>query len=119
MTEDILEKFNKAKQEAIENPPKKKKGCTSCKKKKNEVTELPTIDLTPEPLIVFDDEDIVKAYHEVVNRDGIREEAKVFINGVYQQLFNEDFRFDNCISCKNNQYHKLRNYIRYHLKKNV
>jgi hypothetical protein len=119
MTEDILEKFNKAKQEAIDNPPKKKRGCASCKKKKNEITELPELEPIEEIVIVFDDEDIVKAYHEVVNRDGIREEAKVFINGVYQQLFNEEFRFDNCISCKNNQYHKLRNYIRYHLKKNV
>lgn len=118
MTEDILEKFNKAKQEAINNPPKKKKGCTSCKKKK-EVTELPEIDLTPLPLIIYDEEDIVKAYHETVRRDGIKEESKVFINDVYKQLFNEDFRFDNCISCKNNQYHKLRNYIRYHLKRNV
>jgi len=119
MTEDILEKFNKAKQEAIDNPPKKKRGCASCKKKKNEITELPELEPIEEIVIVFDDEDIVKAYHEVVNRDGIREEAKVFINGVYQQLFNEEFRFDNCISCKNNQYHKLRNYIRYHLKMNV
>lgn len=117
--DEILEKFNKAKQEAIDNPPKRKKGCTSCKKKKNEVTELPELEPIEEIVIVFDDDDIVKAYHEVVNRDGIREEAKVFINGVYQQLFNEEFRFDNCISCKNNQYHKLRNYIRYHLKKNV
>lgn len=119
MNDDILEKFNKAKQEAIENPPKKKRGCTSCKKKKDVVTELPPIDLTPEPIYVYDEEDIVKAYHEMVRRDGIKQESKVFINGVYQQLFNEEFKFDNCMSCKNNQYHKLRNYVLYKLKVNV
>ena len=118
MSEDILEKFNKAKQEAIDNPPKKKKGCTSCKKKK-EVIELPPIDFNVEPIYIYDEEDIVKAYHEMVRRDGIKEESKVFIKDVYQQLFNEEFIFDRCISCKNKQYHKLRNYILYNLKKNV
>ena len=118
MNDDILEKFNKAKQEAIENPPKKKKGCTSCKKKK-EVVELPVVDLTPQPLLVYDDEDIVKAYNEMTRRDGIKEESKVFISGVYKQLFNEEFRFDNCMSCKNTQYHKLRNYVLYKLKKRI
>ena len=118
MSNDILEKFNKAKQEAIDNPPKRKKGCTSCKKKKD-VVELPTVDLTPEPIYVYDDEDIVKAYYEMVRREGIKEESKVFISGVYKQLFNEDFNFDNCMSCKNNQYHKLRNYILYKLKKSI
>lgn len=118
MNNDILEKFNQAKQEAIENPPKKKKGCTSCKKKK-EVVELPPVDLTPEPIYVYDEEDIVKAYHEMVRREGIKEESKVFISGVYKQLFNEEFIFDRCMSCKNTQYHKLRNYILYNLKKNI
>jgi len=119
MSNDILEKFYQAKQEAIENPPKKKKGCTSCKKKKNEVTELPVVELTEEPIYVYDEEDIVKAYHEMVRREGIKEESKVFINGVYKQLFNEDFIFDRCMSCKNTQYHKLRNYILYKLKKRI
>jgi hypothetical protein len=118
MSNDILEKFNKAKQEAIDNPPKKVKGCKSCKKK-NEVVELPEISFIEEPLIVFDEDNIVKAYYEVVRRDGIREESKVFINDVYKQLFNEEFIFDKCISCKNKQYHKFRNYILYNLKVNV
>ena len=119
MNDDILDKFNKAKQEAIDNPPKKKRGCTSCKKKNIEVTELPPIDLNPEPIYIYDEEDIVKAYYEMVRRDGIKQESKVFINDVYKQLFNEDFIFDKCISCKNKQYHKLRNYVLYNLKVNV
>lgn len=118
MNDDILEKFNQAKQEAIDNPPKKKKGCTSCKKKK-EVVELPPVELTTEPIYVYDEEDIVKAYHEMVRREGIKEESKVFISGVYKQLFNEEFIFDRCMSCKNTQYHKLRNYILYKLKKRI
>ncbi len=118
MNEELLEKINKAKQEAIENPPKKKRGCTSCKKKKD-VVELPEVSFVEEPLIVFDNEDIVKAYYEIINKDGIKEESKVFINGVYKQLFNEEYIFDNCISCKNNQYHKLRNYILYELKVSI
>lgn len=113
----ILEKFNKAKQEAIENPPKKKKGCTSCKKKNIEVTELP--ELIEEPIVVFDSDDIVKAYYAIVERNGIKEEMKPFISAVYKQLFNEEFDFGRCQSCKNNQYHKLRNYVRFELKVNI
>jgi len=94
----------------------KSKRCKTCKEKQ---VELPPIDFTEEPLIVYDEEDIVKAYNEMVRRDGIKEESKVFINDVYKQLFNEDFRFDNCHSCKNTQYHKLRNYILYKLKKRI
>ena len=118
MNEELLEKFNKAKQEAIENPPKKKRGCGNCKKKKPDV-ELPEVSFIEEPLIIFDQEDIVKAYNEMVRRDGIKEESKVFISSVFRQLFNEEFKFNNCMSCKNSQYHKFRNYIRFELKVNL
>jgi len=117
--DEILEKFNKAKQEAIDNPPKRKKGCTSCKKKKNEVTELPELEPIEEIVIVFDQEDILKAYYAITEKDGIREEMKPFISAVFKQLFKEDFNFGRCASCKNNQYHKLRNYIRFELKVNI
>jgi len=112
---ELMEKINKAKQEAVDNPPKKKKGCTGCKKKKDSTT-LPEIDLTPLPLIIYENEDIVKAYYEMVRKEGIKEESKIFISNVYKQLFNEEFKFENCHSCKNTQYHKLRNYILYKLK---
>jgi hypothetical protein len=116
---DILEKFNRAKQEAIDNPPKKKRGCTSCKKKKDEITELPELEPIEDIVIVFDNEDIVKAYYASVDRGGIKEEMKPLISGVYKQIFNEEFDFGKCMSCKNNQYHKLRNYIRFELKINI
>jgi len=117
--DEILEKFNKAKQEAIDNPPKRKKGCTSCKKKKNEVTELPELEPIEEIVILFDQEDIVKAYYAITQKDGIKEEMKPFISAVYKQVFKEEFDFGRCMSCKNNQYHKLRNYIRFELKVNI
>jgi hypothetical protein len=75
--------------------------------------------ITEETTIVYDKEDIVKAYHEIVRRDGIREEYKSFVNEVFKQLFNEEYEFKNCISCKNNQYHKLRNYVRFKLNVNI
>lgn len=118
MSNELTDKINKAKQEAIDNPPKKKRGCASCKKK-NDVVELPEIDLSIEPLIIFDNDNIVQAYYEVTRRDGIKEESKIFINDVYKQLFNEEFVFKNCNSCKNTQLHKLTNYVRHHLKINV
>jgi hypothetical protein len=117
MNEEIMEKINKAKQEAIENPPKKKRGCSSCKKKKNEVQELPPLEIV-EPM-TFTDEDVILAYQAMTHFDGILEESKVFISEVYKHLFKEEFVFDNCVSCKNNQYHKMRNYIRFHLKKRI
>jgi hypothetical protein len=120
MSNDILEKFNQAKQEAIENPPKKKRGCGACKKKKNEITELPPVEFTEEPVYVYDDEDIVKAYYEMVRVGGVKEESKVFISGVYKQITGgEEFIFGNCIDCKNTQYRKFRNYILYKLKKRI
>lgn len=94
------------------------KGCKTCKKKP-ELTELPELIESNEPLIIFDNEDIVKAYHSMTERDGIREEMKPFISDVYKQVFNEEFDFGKCASCKNTQYHKLRNYIRFHLKINI
>jgi hypothetical protein len=92
----------------------KAKRCKTCKQKEEELPPIEDV-LTEEPLIVYDKEDIVKAYHEIVRRDGIREEYKPFVNDVFKQLFNEEFEFGNCVSCKNNQYHKLRNYVRFKL----
>ena len=94
------------------------KGCKTCKKKP-ELTELPELIELDEPLFIFDNEDIVKAYHLVIEKDGIREDMKPFISAVYQQLFNEEFNYGKCASCKNTQYTKFRNYIRFHLKINV
>ena len=40
---ETKERLEKLRKEAIENPGKKKRGCSSCKKKKVEVNELPEL----------------------------------------------------------------------------
>ena len=94
------------------------KGCKTCKKKP-ELTELPELIELDEPLLIFDSEDIVKAYYAITEKDGIRDEIKPLITGVYRQVFNEEFVYERCISCKNNQLNKFRNYIRFYLKINI
>ena len=94
------------------------KGCKTCKKKP-ELTELPEVIELDEPLLIFDSEDIVKAYYAITEKDGIRDEIKPLITGVYRQVFNEEFVYERCISCKNNQLNKFRNYIRFYLKINI
>ena len=93
------------------------KACRSCKKKP-EVKELDEL-IIEDNLIIFDNEDIVKAYYAISEKDGIREEMKPLITGVYKQVFNEEFVYERCISCKNNQFNKFRNYIRFYLKINI
>jgi len=94
------------------------KGCKTCKKKP-ELSELPEVIELNEPLLIFDSEDIVKAYYAITEKDGIRDEIKPLITGVYRQVFNEEFVYERCISCKNNQLNKFRNYIRFYLKINI
>lgn len=112
MEKEILEKLEKAKEEAIKNPGKKKKGCASCKKKKDVVTELPKLE---EPLVIYTDKDFLAAYHELRNLRGVREEKKQYVSDVYEFLFSEPFDF-NCRQCVNQQAIKLHNYLHYHLK---
>lgn len=67
----------------------------------------------------YSSDDILNAYYAIVDKRGINENNKPLITGVIKQLFNEEFNFNKCISCKNNQYHKLRNYVRFELKINI
>lgn len=67
----------------------------------------------------YSSDDILNAYYAIVDKGGINENNKPLITGVIKQLFNEEFNFNKCISCKNNQYHKLRNYVRFELKINI
>jgi len=101
--------MNKLKQEYIDNPPKKKKGCTSCKKKKNEVTELPPV-IQEEEMFIPTSSDIKLAYAELTSLLGVKEDKKEFIAKVFKFLFNEDFDW-NCRSCVNNQARRFRIYI--------
>ena len=103
-----LERLEQLKKEAIENLGKKKKGCSSCKKKKEINEPLPPLEFIYIPTL----EDIKKAYSYLGN---VKEEEKKFINDVYIALFNEEFDF-TCGSCGNKQAKRLRNYLKYELK---
>lgn len=101
-------RLEQLKQEAIENPTKKKKGCSSCKKKKEINEPLPPLEFIYIPTL----EDIKKAYAYLSN---VKEEEKKFINDVYRALFNEEFDF-GCRSCANHQSRRLYNHLKYDLK---
>jgi len=109
MEKELQEKIEKAKQEYIDNPPKKKKGCTSCKKKKNEVTELPPV-ISDEERFIPTSADIKLAYAELTSLLGVKEDKKEYIAKVYKFLFNEDFDW-GCTSCVNRQARRFRIYV--------
>jgi len=108
MEKELQEKMDKLKQEYIDNPPKKKKGCTSCKKKKNEVTELPPI--IEEEIFIPTSSDIKLAYAELTSLLGVKEDKKEFIGKVYKFLFDEEFDW-GCRSCTNKQARRFRIYL--------
>ena len=94
---------------SLKSDGKKKKGCTSCKKKKEPVV-LP--ELIEDDIYIPTPDDIRLAYVELGNRVL---DKKEFINKVYNFLFNEDFNF-GCRSCVNGQARRLKNYIEANLK---
>jgi hypothetical protein len=101
-----MDKELKDKLESLKSDePIKKKKCTSCKKKKEIITELPQ--LIEQDIFIPTMGDIISAYHELGNRG---KEKRDFINNVYKFLFNEDFNF-GCGSCVNTQSRRLKNYI--------
>lgn len=98
---------------SLKSDGKKKRGCTTCKKKKEPITELP--DPIEIDMFIPSSQDICLAYLELGNKEQNKRE---FINKVYQFLFDEDFNF-GCASCVNVQARKLKNYINEVLKINV
>lgn len=110
--EKELDRLEKLKQEAIENPLKKKKGCTSCKKKKEVVvTEPPPLpyEYNLDHMWIPSREDMNLAYDELGSIT-FTQEKKEFINKIYKFIFNEDFDF-NCGSCGNRQARRFKNYL--------
>lgn len=107
-----MDKELQNKLDGLKSDGKKKRGCTSCKKKKP-ITELP--DPIEIDMYIPSTEDIKLAYLELGNKE---QNKKEFINKVYQFLFDEDFNF-GCTSCVNVQARKLKNYINEVLKLNV
>jgi hypothetical protein len=101
--------------EAVTVSKKKVRGCSSCKKKKDVITELaPVNDM--DDIFIPTPEDIKLAYEELYNKD--LGPHKEFIGKVYSFLFNENFDFQ-CSSCVNAQAIKLKNYIIHTLKLKV
>lgn len=109
MEKELQEKMNKLKQEYIDNPPKRKKGCTSCKKKKVEVTKLEPV-VQEEEIYIPTSADIKLAFAELTSILGVKEDKKEFIQKVYKFLFNEDFDW-TCTSCVNKQARRFRIYV--------
>lgn len=106
--EKELSRLEKLKLNSIENPGKKKKGCTDCKKKKVEVTKLePVIE---EDMFIPTQEEIKLAYAELTSLLGVKDDKKEFIQKVYQFLFNEEFDF-SCRNCVNKQARRFRIYL--------
>lgn len=100
-----MEQELKDKLKSLKSDGKKKKGCTSCKKKKEPLTFLP--ELVDEDMFIPSPDEIRLAYIELGNKVLNKRE---YINKVYNFLFNEDFNFD-CRSCVNGQARRLKNYI--------
>ena len=103
-----MERLEKLKLNSIENPGKKKKGCSDCKKKKVEVTKLEPV--VEEDIYIPTQEDIKVAFAELTSLLGVKEDKKELIQKVYTFLFNEPFDW-NCRSCVNNQARRFRIYI--------
>jgi hypothetical protein len=107
-----LDRLEKLKLNAIENPSKKKRGCTSCKKKpKDVVVENPPLPFELEEDIFIPTQDDIKvAYAELTSIIGVKEDKKEFIGKVFQFLFNETFDW-GCRSCVNKQARRFRIYV--------
>jgi len=110
--EKDLDRLEKLKNNSIENPGKKKRGCGNCKKEKEVMVTTPpplpyeyTVDI-----FVPTKEQIKEAYAELTSYGGVKEDKKEFINKVYKFLFDEDFKF-NCRGCDKRQARRFTNYI--------
>jgi len=97
-----MDRLEKLKANSIENPGKKKKGCTTCKKPKEVTEKLPLPFELEEEIYIPTKDDIVLAYAELTSFGGVKEDKKEFIKKVYQALFGEEFIF-NCNGCGKSQ----------------
>jgi hypothetical protein len=103
--EDIKSKVEKLKQEAIDNPLKKKRGCKDCKKKADKPVEsLPVIDESFEVEIVPQIEDMKLALDLMNGRPN--EKDMLFIQWVYRSIFNEIVP-TGCGACGTTAFRKL------------
>ena len=107
-----LERLEKLKEEAIANPPKKKRGCSDCKKKAKQVKQV----VLPDPFEAIyqpTPSDIRTAYLSIINLRGINENDKPLVAQVFKALFKEEFDF-NCVTCMSKQAMRFYNYCKTH-----
>jgi hypothetical protein len=103
-----LDRLEKLKLNAIENPSKKKRGCSSCKKPKEVIVEKAPLPFEiEEELFIPTSADIKLAYAELTSLLGVKEDKKDFIGKVFKFLFDEEFDW-NCRSCVNKQARRFR-----------
>ena len=107
MEEELKQRLEEATKKNELDPPKKKRGCTTCKKKKHDVVLEP---VKEEELWIPSDADIKLAFAELTSLLGVKDDKKEFIGKVYRFLFNEEFDW-NCRSCVNNQARRFRIYL--------
>jgi hypothetical protein len=114
MEDEIKKRLDEAREKNITDPPKKKKGCSDCKKKKATITKLEPI-IEEDVIYVPTIDEIKLAYAELTSFGGVKKDQKDFIKRVYHGLFNEEFDFD-CGGCASTQARKFANHLRYNLK---
>jgi hypothetical protein len=104
MEQELKERLEEATKKNEIDPPKKKKGCTSCKKKKHDVILERVVD---EEIYVPTEADIKLAFAELTSLLGVKDDKKEFIGKIYKYIFNEEFDW-NCRACVNNQARRFR-----------
>jgi hypothetical protein len=102
-----MDRLEKLKLNSIENPGKKKRGCSNCKKAKEVVVENLPLPFEME-LNIPSIEEAKTAYIMLGNP---KPEEKVFINQVFFGLFNKTFDW-NCPSCVHTHTQILKNYLK-------
>lgn len=112
MTEE-LERFEKLKKEAMETidtitPSKKKKGCTSCKKKKEPVKQLPDLTIIEE-ITPFTDADLIEAYN--LMNGSIKGQDLEKVKAIYKYIFNEDMDI-TCGACGGRYYNRFKHHLK-------
>lgn len=102
-----MDRLEKLKLNSIENPGKKKRGCSNCKKPKEVVVDNLPLPFELELFVPSIDE-VKQAY---VMLGSPKEEEKVFIDNVFFGLFNEKFDW-NCPTCVHRHTQIIKNYLK-------
>lgn len=108
---DELERLEQLKGEAIANPLKKAKGCKSCKKKKDQITEVKLPDPFEVEEYIPSKVELQTAFVAVSNPRGINDQDKPLVTRVYKAIFKEDFDY-YCASCMSKSVTRLLNYLK-------